>query len=388
MNYKKVYDSLIERAKPRGLDKSKVEGYYEKHHILPRCLGGSDREANLILLTGREHFIAHMLLWKSFPDNISLMRAAFMMSSRSKDSNTHTKVDGKISSKTYAVLREQYAKAVAVQCAGEGNPFFGKRHSPETLARIRNTLEGMGKWKPVQEKIKKLKPPKKIKPPKPTFYERMALTVDSRSSLWACADIVNNFLERSGNVGGKFLDNLLVYKLGSRFPSTKGLLEKLATNWIPENDADWRKLRNDPKFVDIRNEVSSVLSTTVSSDRCTFKKYWLSNRAHLRSLITEQLQILGIPLRTAHSSGTTVTDRIEMRILNESNSISHLDIATEFGFKRNTVSSICSNKPQEKFKYLESKDALELMRDTLTNKFPELFISKPLLDIRNLRCIT
>ena len=105
-------------------------------------------------------------------------------------------------------------------------------------------------------------------------------------------------------------------------------------------------------------------------------------------MITEQLQLLEIPLRTIYSSGTTVTDRIEMRILDESNSISHLDIATEFGLKRNTVSSVCSNKPQEKFKYLESKDALELMRDTLTNQFPELFISKPLLDIRTLRCIT
>lgn len=383
-----MYDSLIERAKPRGLDKSKVEGYYEKHHILPRCLGGSDREANLILLTGREHFIAHMLLWKAFPDNISLMRAAFMMSSRSKDSNSHTKVDGKISSKTYAVLREQYANAVSIQCTGEGNPFFGKKHPPETLARIRTTLEAMGKWKPVQEKIKKVRPPKKVKPPKPTFYERMALTVDNRSSLWACADIVENFWERSGKVGGKFLDNLLVYKLGNRFPSTKGLLEKLDTNWIPENDTEWCKLRNDPKFKDIRNEVSSILSTTVSSDRRTFKGCWLSNRESLRSLITEQLQLLEIPLRTIYSSGTTVTDRIEMRILDESNSISHLDIATEFGLKRNTVSSVCSNKPQEKFKYLESKDALELMRDTLTNQFPKLFISKPLLDIRTLRCIT
>lgn len=40
--------------------------YTEKHHIIPRSMGGSDHSDNLILLTGREHFIAHVLLWKSY----------------------------------------------------------------------------------------------------------------------------------------------------------------------------------------------------------------------------------------------------------------------------------------------------------------------------------
>lgn len=386
MNYKKVYDSLIERAKPRGLDKSKVEGYYEKHHILPRCLGGSDRESNLILLTGREHFIAHMLLWKAFPDNISLMRAAFMMSSRAKDTNTHTKVDGRISSKTYAILREQYAKAVAIQCTGEGNPFFGKRHSPETLARIRTTLEGMGKWKPVQEKVVKIKQPKPIKPPKPKFYERMATSVNNRSSLWACADIIKDFWERSGKVGDKFLDNLLIYKLGNKFISVKGLVEKLNTSWNPTDDLEWHNLRDDLKFKCIREEVENVLATTVTYDRGQYRRLWLDNRVKLRALVESQLVLLSVPLRTRFSSGTTVIDRIEMRILNESNSISHADIAEVFNVKRNSVSSICSDVYQEKFKYLESKEALDNMREVLISTFPEMFPTKPLLDIRNLRC--
>ena len=40
--------------------------YTEKHHIIPKSMGGSDLSDNLILLTGREHFIAHVLLWKSY----------------------------------------------------------------------------------------------------------------------------------------------------------------------------------------------------------------------------------------------------------------------------------------------------------------------------------
>ncbi len=57
--YKSWYDSIIQKAKVRNLS-----GYREKHHILPRCLGGKDTKTNLVKLTAREHFIVHMLLCK------------------------------------------------------------------------------------------------------------------------------------------------------------------------------------------------------------------------------------------------------------------------------------------------------------------------------------
>ena len=82
MDYRKIYDALVEKAKPRGLDKSQHEGYFEIHHITPRCLGGSDCEENLVMFTGREHFIAHMLLWKIYRNNKSLAYAARIMSLR------------------------------------------------------------------------------------------------------------------------------------------------------------------------------------------------------------------------------------------------------------------------------------------------------------------
>ena len=36
--------------------------YHERHHIIPRCLGGGNEEENLIDLFAKEHFIAHKLL--------------------------------------------------------------------------------------------------------------------------------------------------------------------------------------------------------------------------------------------------------------------------------------------------------------------------------------
>ena len=43
MNYQKIYDTLINRAKDRI-----YAGYTEKHHIIPRCMGGNDES----LITG------------------------------------------------------------------------------------------------------------------------------------------------------------------------------------------------------------------------------------------------------------------------------------------------------------------------------------------------
>jgi hypothetical protein len=60
--YRNTYNKLITTRKYRGLDKSKLEGYYEEHHILPRCLGGKNNKDNLVLLTAKEHILAHMLL--------------------------------------------------------------------------------------------------------------------------------------------------------------------------------------------------------------------------------------------------------------------------------------------------------------------------------------
>lgn len=60
MNYFLAYQRLIDKAKVRVC----VDGYVERHHVLPRALGGSDDSSNLVALTAREHFVAHVLLAK------------------------------------------------------------------------------------------------------------------------------------------------------------------------------------------------------------------------------------------------------------------------------------------------------------------------------------
>lgn len=64
MNYKLIYEKLINRGLKRGHNKKKLGYYTESHHIIPKCMGGSDDENNLVLLTAREHLIAHVILFK------------------------------------------------------------------------------------------------------------------------------------------------------------------------------------------------------------------------------------------------------------------------------------------------------------------------------------
>lgn len=75
MLYKSRYDKLINYYKH-----NLPEGYVEKHHIIPKCLGGNNSIDNLILLPTRAHFIVHYLLYKAYPENKKLAHAFAMMS--------------------------------------------------------------------------------------------------------------------------------------------------------------------------------------------------------------------------------------------------------------------------------------------------------------------
>ena len=54
--------------------------YHERHHITPKCMGGSNNKDNLIDLFGREHFVAHKILAEENPDNEKLIHAWILMS--------------------------------------------------------------------------------------------------------------------------------------------------------------------------------------------------------------------------------------------------------------------------------------------------------------------
>lgn len=116
MNYVKHYNLLIERAKSRIIQ----DEYCERHHIIPRCLGGSNKKSNLVNLYPEEHFLAHQLLVKINPNNTNLIHAATMMcvsSGNVKRSNN----------KLYGWLRKRLSKAFSVSQTGSGNSQYGTK---------------------------------------------------------------------------------------------------------------------------------------------------------------------------------------------------------------------------------------------------------------------
>lgn len=78
MNYINIYNNLMSSRKTRNTK----DGYYEVHHIVPKSLGGSNEGFNLIKLTAREHYIAHWLLTKIYPNNYKMLFAFSLMSGK------------------------------------------------------------------------------------------------------------------------------------------------------------------------------------------------------------------------------------------------------------------------------------------------------------------
>lgn len=124
MDYKKHYDLLMRRAQHRT-----IVGYCESHHIIPRCVGGSDVLTNLANLTPEEHFLAHLLLVKIYPLEPKLVFAAHMMST---SNNNHRRQNNKV----YGWLRKRHASYISDLNSGNIPPNLGKSHSDETKRKI------------------------------------------------------------------------------------------------------------------------------------------------------------------------------------------------------------------------------------------------------------
>lgn len=138
MDYRKHYNLLIEsrRLIPRIKQKDKP-GEYESHHIVPRSLGGNDTKSNKILLTPREHYIAHWLLYKmcSGTDKVKMAYAWFKMCSNNPSQKRV------FSSRQYHNAKESMRNT----CIGENHPNYGVNpFTDEQIDRMRSARLGNG----------------------------------------------------------------------------------------------------------------------------------------------------------------------------------------------------------------------------------------------------
>jgi len=153
MDYDKLYYNFMNSRK--SMNRRKYDGvYYEAHHIIPECMGGEGktwqwkRHPNIVLLTAKEHFIAHRILYKIYPEDKNIALAFWGMCNQK-----NKKIKRYIpSSRSYEEARLAFLK----NNTGDNNPkgFLGKKHSEKT--RIIQSISNKDKIysKETREKIR------------------------------------------------------------------------------------------------------------------------------------------------------------------------------------------------------------------------------------------
>jgi hypothetical protein len=165
--YYSYYYNIINNAKSRTFGN---DVYFEKHHIIPRSIGGDNSSDNIVKLTPREHFICHLLLpkmttglyrykmvhaiWqmsicdpngKRYRPNsriyemLKKQRQQVLKSIKGKNHPNYGKVGPRKGMITSAETKKKLSIAKKGKYAGPNNPMYGKTHSAETRAKLSAT---------------------------------------------------------------------------------------------------------------------------------------------------------------------------------------------------------------------------------------------------------
>jgi hypothetical protein len=399
LNYSKIYNDLVEKAKVRGLDKNKIGFYTEAHHIVPVCIGGTNGANNFVLFSGREHFIAHMLLWKAHPDNVSLMRAAHIMSSRWTNDIAGNSHKG-INSKVYSKLREEYSQAVSEQVSGENNPFYGKTHTEESLAKMKSwhannpyhfakvfaqknnlSLEE-AKFILLERKSNKGKyyfvdslenwatnNKKYMMQFKPKVDELQPFIINIGSVFpsfrykgelndWLSFEVYKDFWLRSNKTGPKDFSTKIQKVSGREFSGTyfKTMIERFSEGFDPSSNPDFivKALNNNSdKYI---SEVGMCLEKTLDDIEQEYISNWMKDRENNRSKIQQALDDLSVEKHKYNSKAKfSLVDVTEALILWRSGYVEQKFLAGLYGVARNSV----SNALEVKERWLEVKNKIE-----------------------------
>lgn len=227
MDYQKIYNTIVRRGQDRVL-----EGYSEKHHIVPRCIGGTDDAFNLVSLTPEEHYLCHLLLVKIYPNNIKLVKAAMFMVSSNKTQQRNNKA--------YGWLKRQYSDYMkGPNNPQKLNPRSGERHHTFNRTIEFNFTEAGRKV--LAEKMQGEKNPcAKIKPwnhPRATDYSK---------SVWKNADTIYRvWIENSKPSYCKLytlVNNVCYTNEAKVIGPYMNMVKYFRNGWIPVQDNEWKKL--------------------------------------------------------------------------------------------------------------------------------------------------
>lgn len=230
MNYQRIYTNIIKRGQNRIL-----EGYKEKHHIVPRCLGGTNDASNLVSLTPEEHYLCHLLLVKIHPNNIRLVKAAMFMVS----SNDNLKRNNK----AYGWLKRRYSDSLK----GSSNPNYNGESRKKYIKKngipevSKNYITEEWRDKISKRMIGDKNPIAGIKPwnhPRATDYSK---------SVWKHADTIYQVWTDNSKPSYCKLYTLINNKCYTNDSRVIGpymnIVKYFRKAWIPMQDLEWKKFK-------------------------------------------------------------------------------------------------------------------------------------------------
>jgi hypothetical protein len=174
MDYNKIYNDLMFSRlllKPERIKEKRNGTYFEGHHIIPKCKGGTGastrpkNNSNIVLLTAREHFLSHWLLWRIYGDRQMALAFHKMLSTTDKTKRITSSRGYEEAKEAFRItnIGNQYGKGktkiiseeqkkhqseiMKGRYTGEKNPFYGKKHSEESKEKIRKSKKEFNKEK-------------------------------------------------------------------------------------------------------------------------------------------------------------------------------------------------------------------------------------------------
>jgi len=148
--YTRWYYNIIHRAQERS-----ISGYTEKHHIIPRSLGGINKKENLVHLTAKEHFICHILLIKMLvgKEKAKMVYAAWQLANQENTHQTRFKITGS----TYERLKIHFSVTHSERMKNNhhfNNPEIRERHRLSIIKRGPTSIKGQKRSETTKEKLR------------------------------------------------------------------------------------------------------------------------------------------------------------------------------------------------------------------------------------------
>ena len=159
------YSAITDRARTR-----KIDGYTERHHIIPKSLNGTDDKNNLVDLTAREHFICHWLLTKMHTGEAKA-KMIYALNGMKRSNKFAQRYETLITSRVYENLKKEFSVVHSATMKGrepwnKGIPITeeqrkknsiaatGKKFSKESIARRVAKQTGQKRSQETKDKIR------------------------------------------------------------------------------------------------------------------------------------------------------------------------------------------------------------------------------------------